>query len=154
MSEPFTFTFATPNIGLPFLTAGQAQKEFFINQALSIVDALHRNTVLASQSAPPALATDGDCYRVTEPASGAWTNRANQIAVKIGDDWHFIAPSEGMRFFDIAADQALFFRATWQYAIAPSVPASGTVVDTEARAALVQLIEALRSIAILAPLST
>ena len=65
MSEPFAFPSITPTIGLPLLTAGQAQKEFFVNQAFSLIDALHGRTVVASQSVPPATAPEGltICFR-------------------------------------------------------------------------------------------
>jgi len=153
MSQPVIFSSATPNIGLPLLSSGQAQKEFFINQALGILDALHRNTVSASQPAPPATADEGACLRVTAPATGAWAGCEDHIAIRIGEDWHFVAPREGMRLLDSGADQTLFYAAGWQSAEAPPVPAAGTVIDSEARATLSQLIQALRTLAILGPVA-
>lgn len=150
MSDAVTFTSATPNIGLPLLLAGQAQKEFFVNQALAILDALHGQGVVASLAGPPSVAQDGESYRVTAPAVEAWEGCDNHIAVLIGGGWHFIAPREGMSVFDIAAGHALVFRSGWQRADAPAVPAGGTVIDAEARAAIGQLIQTLRSTGILA----
>lgn len=150
MSDPVTFTSATPNIGLPLLLAGQAQKEFFVNQALGILDALHGRTVLASRPAPPPIAAEGDSYLVTAPAVQAWEGCENHLAIQIGGAWHFVAPLEGMNVFDAEDGNTLVYRAGWQRADAPAVQAGGAVIDVEARATISQLIQALRTIGIFA----
>lgn len=149
MSDPVTFASITPNIGLPMLIAGQAQKEFFVNQAFGVLDALLGRRVLASLSEPPA-ALEGDCYRVTALATQAWAGCEDHLAVLVGGDWHFVAPSEGMSVFDAAAGHALVFRSGWKSAVAPAAPTGGTVVDSEARAAILQLVQSLRVIGSLA----
>lgn len=154
MSNPIAFSSATPNLGLPLLFAGQAQKEFFLNHALAMIDALHPRAVLASQSAPPATAMEGDCYRVIAPATQAWEGCENHLALRIGGDWQFIPPREGMRLFDQAADQSLFYRSAWQSPATPAVPTNGTVIDVEARAAIGEVIAALRDAGLIAPSST
>ena len=40
MSLPVDFDTATARHGFPMLVAGQAQKEFFVNEALARIDAL------------------------------------------------------------------------------------------------------------------
>lgn len=153
MSQLNTFPFSTPNIGLPLLMAGQAQKEFFLNQALGILDALLRNSINASRPAPPLAPVDGQCFRVTAPALEAWAGCEDHIAIRIGDDWHFIPPRDGMRLFDSEAGHALFYRATWEFAEVAAVPSTGAVIDSEARAALAQLIQTLRDFAIIGPVA-
>lgn len=150
MSELVIFSSTTPVVGLPLLVPGQAQKEFFLNQALSILDALQPQAVAASQSVPPSAVEDSACFRVTSPAVQEWAGHENSIAVGIGGDWHFVAPCEGMQVFDCEAGQWLVFRSEWRGAAAPVLPASGSIIDTEARTALTQLIEALRDLGILA----
>ena len=149
MSDPITFPSSTPVIRLPLLIAGQAQKEFFVNQALCLLDALHPQAVTASLPAPPATVGDGECFRVLAPASGAWVGHEDEIAVLIGGGWHFVSPVEGMQLFDRAADHTLVFRSEWRYAAAPAAPTGGLVVDTAARAALAALIDALITLGIL-----
>jgi hypothetical protein len=56
-----------------------------------------------------------------------------------------------MRLYDRAADHSLFFRSGWQANTTPAIPASGTVIDVEARAAIVQIVAALREIGIFSP---
>jgi Protein of unknown function (DUF2793) len=132
------------------MLSGQAQKEFFVNQALSILDSVQTGTVIASQPAPPSDVAEGACYRVTAPAVAAWEGCEDHLAVRIGGDWHFIPPREGMRLFDAEADHSLFFRESWQSADAALTPSNGTVIDIEARAAINQLIDALRTMGVFA----
>jgi hypothetical protein len=106
-------------------------------------------TVSASQPTPPATANDGDCFRVTSPATLAWAGCEDRIAIHIGGDWHFVAPHEGMPVFDQAAGHILVFRSEWELASAPAIPSGGSVIDIEARAAIEQLIEALQAIGML-----
>jgi hypothetical protein len=154
MSDPVPFLSTTLVLGLPLLAAGQAQKEFVLNEALSLLDALHPRAVEASQPAPPASPEDGDCFRVTAPASGAWAGQADCLAVLVAGDWHFIAPTEGMAIFDRASDHLLVFRGAWTQANGPALPSGGSVIDAEARTALAALVAALRDLGILATAPT
>lgn len=150
MSDLVIFSSTTPVAGLPLLVPGQAQKEFFLNQALSILDALHPQAVVASQSAPPAAVEEGACFRVTSPATAAWAGYDDHIALGIGGDWHFVAPRDGMQTFDSAAGHWLVFQSGWRHAAAPVIAEGGAIIDTEARAALSQLIGMLRHLGVLA----
>ncbi len=143
MSDPIALPSQTPVIGLPLLIAGQAQKEFFVNQALCLLDALYPRVVRASVTAPPATAEEGDCFRVTAPASGAWTAQEDRIAVLIGGEWHFVSPRQGMQIYDLGDNRQLLFHTQWEQPGAPANPVGGTVVDSEARAAIAALIDAL-----------
>ena len=151
MTEPIAFPSSTPNLGLPLLFAGQAQKEFFVNQALVVVDALSPKAVTGSMAEPPADVTDGECYRVTAPSAEPWITYPDHIAVAIGGSWHFVAPTEGMMVFDRSAGHWLCYRAGWNSAPTPAVPANVGNVDAEARAALQELIAALQTLGLLAP---
>lgn len=150
MSDPIAFPSSTVALGLPLLVAGQAQKEFFVNQALCLLDALHMHTVRASQSTPPATATESDCYRVKAPATGVWAGHEDRVAVLIAGEWHYIEPVQGMALFDRAADNFLVYRSGWKAAQAPALPTGGTVVDVEARAAIAALIQSLKALGVLA----
>ncbi|MCM0001038.1 MAG: DUF2793 domain-containing protein [Erythrobacter sp.] len=150
MSDPIALASSTPALGLPLLFAGQAQKEFFVNEALCLLDALHARAVTASQPAPPASAVEGACYRVTSTATGAWAGQEGRLAVHIAGAWHFVAPVEGMVVFDRTRGDFVIFRSQWQPAAEVAVPAGGTVIDVQARGALTALITALRTVGVLA----
>jgi len=150
MSDPIAFPNSTPTLDLPLLIAGQAQKEFFVNQALCLLDALHMHTVKASQSAPPAITVESDCFRIKAPATGEWAGREDRVAVLIAGEWHFVEPVHGMALYDQTTDNILVFRSGWKLAQAPALPGGGTVVDTEARAAIGALIQSLKALGVLA----
>ncbi|MFM7378277.1 MAG: DUF2793 domain-containing protein [Erythrobacter sp.] len=150
MSDPIAFASSTTALGLPLLFAGQAQKEFFVNEALCVLDALHARAVTASQPSPPASAAEGACYRVTATATGAWAGQEDRLAVLVAGAWHFVAPAEGMVVFDRAAARMVIFRSQWQPAAVVAAASGGTVIDVQARAVLTALIAALVTTGVLA----
>lgn len=149
MSSPISFPDTTPQFSLPLLFSGQAQKEFSINQAFSVIDAMMRGTVTGPLATPPANPEEGDCYLILVGATGDWTGRDHDIAVHVGGGWHFISPSEGMRIHDLSGGMAIYRDSKWEYAEEPVSPDGGTTIDAEARLALSQLIESLRQVGIL-----
>ena len=150
MQPPVSFPSTTPRLSLPLLFAGQAQKEFFLNQAFSVIDAQASGTCLASLSTPPADPVEGACYRITAPASEEWTGHEDQLALRIAQSWHYIEPADGMRVFDRTAGVLLVFGTQWRSAEAPALPQAGSTIDTEARETIASLIEELRKIGIFA----
>jgi hypothetical protein len=143
MPDTIPFPALTPRFGLPFLFAGQSQKEFFVNQSLALIDVLLQPSVAASLYAPPSEAVDGAAYRILSPSSGSWTDREGQLAVRIAGHWQFIAPTAGMRIYDQAEDRWLCYRGEWLAAELPGEVQGGTVIDYEARALLTQIINVL-----------
>lgn len=149
MATPVKFPSSTMNFALPLLSIGQAQKEFFINQALSIVDALLQGAIDGSSATPPAEPNVGGCYRVLANADADWAGRDDQIALWIGGSWTFVDPKPGMKLHDRGAATTLFFDGEWQTPGAATLPAGGDTIDAEARSAIVQLFDALRKVGIL-----
>ena len=149
MTTPIAFPSTTNRFVLPLLSVGQAQKEFFINQALSIVDIVLQGAVDGSLSVPPAEPAPGSCYRILSGAQAEWAGRDGELALWIGGAWTFVSPSDGMRVFDRASGNVLYFDTAWHAAAEPTLPTSGETVDAEARAAILGLISALRTARIL-----
>jgi hypothetical protein len=145
-----TYSSTTPHLGLPLLFVGQAQKEFFVNQSLSVIDALLGRSVVAALATPPPSAQDGDCYRIAALATGAWSGRENQLAIAIGGDWHFIVPAIGSLLFDQALGQFIQFDGAWQATSVPPSAVGGATVDMEARALLAQVIDAIAKLGLVA----
>ncbi|WP_150288188.1 DUF2793 domain-containing protein [Rhabdaerophilum calidifontis] len=86
----------TPNLALPYLAAGQAQKHVTLNESLRRLDALVQLAVASrSLAAPPASPTEGDRYIVPAGATGAWAGRTTQIAAWQDAAWAFYAPETG-----------------------------------------------------------
>lgn len=157
----------TPRLGLPLLVAGQVQKELFHNEALAIVDLLIGGSVEGEPiAAPPASPILGTFYRIAAAdTSGAFAGHEGSLAGWSAGGWRFVAPVEGMRLTERGSGVELAFRdGAWTSGsirgsevviagvkvvggrLAPiAVPAGGSAVDAEARAAVGQILVALRT---------
>lgn len=151
MTEFIDFYSSTPRHDLPLLVAGQAQKEFFVNEALSRLDMLVHPLVEAELADPPPTPAAGACYLVATPATGQWSGRDGKLAGWDGTQWSFASPSEGMAVFDKSESRSKYFRNGWQLPAQPAAPSGGSVVDAEARGAIDQLLELLRAAGLIAP---
>lgn len=149
MTVPISFTSATARHGLPFLFAGQAQKEFFVNEAHARIDALLHPVIESVAENPPGSPAEGDCWLVGNAPTGAWAGHEGELAFHVQGSWLFAAPHDGMRLFDRSRGQTMYYRGGWNAASKPAAPAGGVTVDAEARAAITRLIEALSAAGIL-----
>ncbi|MEP5936940.1 MAG: DUF2793 domain-containing protein [Erythrobacter sp.] len=148
MSEPTIFTSASPKYGLPFLFAGQAQKELFVNQAHALVDALVHTSVEGSTSTPPVAPDQGQSWLIEASPTGNWPDHEGEIATFVDPEWIYVSPRAGMQVYDIGAGQMLIFDNGWSSAATPSLPSGGATVDTEARQRLATLIQEFRNLGI------
>lgn len=144
MPDPFTFDSTSPRFDLPFLYPGQAQKEAWVNETIARLDALLHCAVEGERADPPATPVEGEAWIVAGGATGAWLGKDTMLAARQGSNWLFFEPRDGMRVFDRASAQERFFSTTWQAATAPAEPGGGSVIDSEARTAISQLIAELR----------
>ena len=145
MSDPIIFESASPRFALPLLFAGQAQKEAFVNEALSLIDGLLHCAVEGEATAPPGSPVEGTAWLIGASASGEWSGRTGQLALRQAGQWLFVPPRNGMRTLNKASGQELrVVGESWSGAIAPATATGGSVVDAEARAMLAALIAALR----------
>ncbi len=105
----------TPRLGLPYLVAGQAQKEVTHNEALNLLDVLGQATAASrSSSAPPADPAEGDVHIVGAGATGDWSGHDGEIAAYYGG-WQFILPRAGWRCWVVDEGAVLRHDGTaWQ----------------------------------------
>lgn len=150
MTNPATFAATTPRFGLPLLFPGQAQKEFFVNEAHVLLDALAHAHVHGTANIPPSDPAVGEAWLVQPSGQGDWSGHGQAIAVFTAGGWRFIVPQPGMRVFDSASGRQLHFDDSWKFAADPELPSGGTTVDLEARATIGQLITVLRDLGLLA----
>lgn len=145
MPDPVTFESQSPRHGLPFLFAGQAQKEFFVNESFARIDMLLHAVVEGESNDPPPAPEAGECWIVGPAANGAWAGQEGKLAGFATGDWAFATPLAGLSVWDKSLDRAAIYRNGWTHALEPTPPASGAVIDAEARTAIAEIVEALRN---------
>lgn len=155
----------TPRLSLPFLSAGQAQKEFMHNEALQQIDialaAAVEETPRDDAPASPAL---GACYIVGPSAVAEWAGKSQSIASFTSGGWRFLAPVEGMTaYIKSTAIFATYRSGEWEFGTlrgstlmlggqqvvgsrggAITLASGGATVDSEGRAAIEAILSALR----------
>ncbi len=90
----------SPNLALPYLAAGQAQKHVTVNDALRLADALvHLSAVSRTTVAPPANAANGARYLVPVAPTGAFAGQAGKLAFSEDGFWRFLTPKRGWRLY-------------------------------------------------------
>ena len=162
----------TSRLRLPYLEPGQAQKELFHNEALRRIDvALAAAVETVGGNTPPASPADGQCFIIGSAPTGAWAGQAKAITGYAAGGWRFVAAIAGMSAFDKASGQTATYDgtswvvgtvkgATLELAGAQVVgarlaavadPGGGASIDVEARAAIVAILDRLRSHGLIAP---
>lgn len=149
MTDPVSYPSASTRHRLPFLFAGQAQKEFFLNEALARIDALLHPAILGEQADPPAVRQDGDAWLVAATATGSWAGHEDTIAVWQGDGWLHVDPTPGLAVRDLATGEAILYDGGWTRSSGIPSPSGGTTIDSEGRAAIDAIIAALENKGIL-----
>ena len=106
----------TPNLKLPFIDGGQAQKHVTHNEALRILDAAIQISVLdVTRTVPPASPGEGARHIVAAGASGAWSGHALAIATWQDGAWTFLVPKAGWCVWSVADDVMMVFDgALWR----------------------------------------
>ncbi|MES2755433.1 MAG: DUF2793 domain-containing protein [Pseudomonadota bacterium] len=163
---------STARLTLPLIAPGQAQKEMSHNEALALIDLLVQGAVVAvGTDAPPPSPAPGECWVVGATPSGTWSGHAHAIAGWTAGGWRFAAPREGMTVWTGGAGGfARYTGGAWSSGAlrgtvltlggdqvvgarraAIADPAGGSIVDSEARAAVAAVLGALRGHGLIAP---
>ena len=151
---------------LPYLSPGQAQKEWFHNEALQRIDMLICAAVEGvAANDPPPTPKPGECFLVGDLPTGDWAGQAGVLAGYSDGGWRFVAPAEGMRLLVRSTGETMVrLNGGWETGIVrasevqvggtrvvgprqPTIlaPSGGTVVDGEARSAIAQIVAALQA---------
>jgi hypothetical protein len=156
---------STPRLSLSFLSVGQAQKEFTVNESLQTLDLLVAGAVEdLPLAAPPTSPAPGACYIVADGAPDAWAGKSQCVAGWTSGGWRFFPPVEGLCLLVRSTGTWATFRAgAWEIgqvrgdvlviggeqvvgrrAAAIASPAGGTTVDAGARLAIDAILGALQ----------
>lgn len=155
----------SPRFQLPFLAPGQAQKEFFHNEALQTLDCLVAAAIeIMPQNAPPTSPQPGSCHLAGSAPTGAWAGKAGQLAAYSAGGWRFVAPVEGLNVFVKSTGLRGEYRGgAWEFgaiyadtvrigglqilstrSAAIASPSGGSVVDSAARSTIDLILASLR----------
>ncbi len=145
MPDSPAFPALSPRLALPYLFAGQAQKEVTLNEVAARLDCLVHCAIEAVQAAPPLAPAAGQTWLIAAGASGVWTGRADQLACWHDGSWLYAVPQQGMAVFDKLLGCFRHFHGNWSAPTVPALPAGGTVIDAQARTAITALVIALRA---------
>ena len=126
------------------MLSGQSQKEITVNEALLAADFLLHMAIEGVTATVPPTPSAGQCWLIGSNATGVFYGKTDQIAAWSEGGWRLIAPRTGMRAFDVSESaHRLYFGGSWHLVAAPAAPAGGSVIDTQARTAISQIIAAL-----------
>ena len=155
----------TARLALPTLIPGQAQKEFFHNEALQLLDCIVAGAIEEpARNDPPISPAPGQSYLIGAAPTDEWSEFPDHIASFGAGGWRFLAPVIGMRVIDKSTDTvATYSSAGWEIGTVRAsrividgqqvvgarsgpiaAPTGGTVADDEARSAIAAILLALR----------
>ena len=156
---------SSQRLSLPFISPGQAQKEFYHNEALQMLDQLVAAAVEEPPlDDPPSAPLQGNCFLVGRSPTGEWAGCADSVAAFTSGGWRFASPVEGMVVWVKSAERfATYFAGAWEIGglrgsrlliegiqvLGPQAgaipdPTGGTSVDVEGRTAITAILGALR----------
>jgi hypothetical protein len=155
----------TPRLALPFLSPGQAQKEFTHNEALQTLDFVAAASIEEEpRNDPPSAPVIGACYVVDTSPTGDWAEKPQCFAGYTSGGWRFITPFEGLSAYVKSDGRWATYRSGgWEVgnlrgtsllidgeqvvgsrAGAIASPTGGTTVDNQARTTIDQILAILR----------
>lgn len=156
----------TPRVRLPFILPGQAQKELYHNEALTIIDmALQASVEEEPRADPPPQPLPGRGWIVAADATGDWAGHTGSLAFWTEFGWRYLIPPAGMSVWVKSLGHWIHYDgSSWNVtgmpaasllvegkqvvgARQPSIttPSGGSVIDLEARAAVSAIIATLMS---------
>ena len=136
----------TARFSLPLLSPGQASKEVFHNEALSLIDFLLHLVVENLADDPQLLSpVEGQCWLVGTSPLGEWQEHGDDIAGWTNGGWRYVSPLENMRIIVAGDSKTLIYRNNiWESVNAIVSPDGGQNIDAEARIAIDSILDVLQ----------
>ncbi len=103
-----------PNLGLNY---GWAFRESGwkdgMDDNLKALGGLVQLSVLnATTTEPPGSPSNGDRYIIASVATGDWTGKEGQVAVRVADAWEYYEPEEGWQAWVVAAAAMMVYTSS------------------------------------------
>lgn len=131
-------TLRTPNLDLPYIAPGQAQKHVTHNEAIRALDAIIHLSALSVMDDPPQDPQDGERYIIGAAPRGVFEGHAQKIAAFQDGAWVFLSPKIGWQIYNQSDESVLIYNGSaWQGStsnaaiseITPRLGVNGTADD-------------------------
>jgi hypothetical protein len=144
MTTEVIYSATCPRFKLPLLYAGQSQKEIFVNEATSIIDALLHCAIEDELTSPPTAPNNGANWLISKGATGEWQNMDGKLACRQSGNWIYVTPVDGMTLFNRSSGQRMVYLSGWNKpkTLDPIPPT--TAMDPTIKSSLNSIIEALK----------
>jgi hypothetical protein len=111
----------SPNLGLPYIVANQAQKHVPHNDAVAMIDGLLQLSLVSrGLNAPPPSPSDGQRWLIGAAPTAEWLGQAGLIGLRNAGAWQFLTPRKGWAAWIEAENTLLIYDGVnW---IAPPIP--------------------------------
>lgn len=104
---------ATTILGLDELTVNTVLAYAVINGNLKVLDGvLNLSIINQTSTTPPVSPSPADAYIPLATATDDWLGKEKNIAIYISGSWRFIAPVEGLKFWDKAQKKFFVYDGT------------------------------------------
>ena len=107
-------------------------------------------TVEGEVAVPPANPVVGEAWLVAANPTGAFAGHTAAVAGFTASGWRFIAARPGMQLYDRSSACFRHYTVIWERCVKPATPVGGTIIDQEARSAIVDLVSKLVNAGVLA----
>jgi hypothetical protein len=111
-----------PNLGLTYgWTLGESGWNTGMDANLKRLGALVGLSVIdRTTTTPPSSPNNGDRYIIPSGATGAWSGKTDQIAVRIEGVWEYHVPQPGWIAYIVAEDKLSVYKSTgWSAGVTP-----------------------------------
>jgi hypothetical protein len=113
-----------PNLGLTYgWTLGESNWHTGMDANLKRLGALVGLSVIdRTTTTPPASPSNGDRYIIPPGATGAWSGKTDQIAVRIEGAWEYHVPQPGWIAYIVAEDKLSVYTSTgWSTRVSSAI---------------------------------
>ena len=162
----------TSRIQMPLLATGQSQKELTHNEALLLLDCIvHGRCSGGPANSAPAEPLEGLGYICGPDPEGEWVGKAGAVAFWTVGGWRYVPAFEGLELTDQTDGcKRRFSNGQWSSGVIDgrevrisglkvlgsrragiAAPSGGSTVDVESRAAINEVLAALRAHGLISP---
>jgi hypothetical protein len=87
---------ASPRLGMTDLEQSDTDPHTSVNENDRMLEQMGNRAICTDRlTAPPGSPVDGRTYLIIATATGDWSGKENQLALRVGSSWKYVTPIEG-----------------------------------------------------------